>query len=123
MLAAAGAASPLPSSTLPPPSVPVEPDMASSDEILLQQAALGLKLYGIPVRTLGKGSDRFVRAIAAEKLKNKALVMGYSGMAYHSAEEGYNALKTMLTSEDILLVCGSVFLVAEVLKLKYIIKE
>ena len=58
---------------------------------------------------------KVVRAMDAEKLKNEAFKLGYSGKAYQSAKEGYNTVKTMLSSEDIMLVCGSVFLVAEVL--------
>ncbi len=61
---------------------------------------------------------RVVRAMDDERLKNEALTLGYSGKAYPSAQEGFNAVKQMLCSEDILLVCGSVFLVAEVLMLK-----
>jgi dihydrofolate synthase/folylpolyglutamate synthase len=66
---------------------------------------------------------KVVRAMEAERLKNEALTLGYSGKAYPSAQEGFKAIKQMLSSEDILLVCGSVFLVAEVLKLKDISKE
>ncbi|MGB1051391.1 MAG: bifunctional folylpolyglutamate synthase/dihydrofolate synthase [Chitinophagales bacterium] len=58
---------------------------------------------------------KVVRAMNAEKLKNEALRLGYTGNAYHSSQEGFTAVKTMLTSKDILIVCGSVFLVAEVL--------
>lgn len=58
---------------------------------------------------------KVVRAMDAERLKDEALKLGYSGKAYTSAEEGFKAVKQMLSSEDILLVCGSVFLVAEVL--------
>ena len=57
---------------------------------------------------------KVVRAMDAEKLKNEALRLGYTGNAYHSAQEGFSAVKTTLTSKDILIVCGSVFLVAEV---------
>ena len=56
-----------------------------------------------------------VRAMDAEILKESAAELGYSGKAYISAEEGFNAVKSVLSSEDILIVCGSVFLVAEVL--------
>lgn len=66
---------------------------------------------------------KVVRAMEAERLKNEALKLGYSGKAYQSAQKGFKAVKQMLSSEDILLVCGSVFLVAEVLKLKDITKE
>ena len=58
---------------------------------------------------------KVVRAMDAERLKDEALKLGYSGKAYTSSEEGFKAVKQMLSSEDILLVCGSVFLVAEVL--------
>ena len=58
---------------------------------------------------------KVVRAMDAKLLKATASNLGYTGKAYTSAEEGYNTVKTMLSSEDIMLVCGSVFLVAEVL--------
>ena len=58
---------------------------------------------------------KVVRAMDAKLLKATASKLGYTGKAYTSAEEGYNTVKTMLSSEDIMLVCGSVFLVAEVL--------
>ena len=61
---------------------------------------------------------KVVRAMDAETLRDSATKLGYSGKAYQSAQEGFNAVKQMLCSEDILLVCGSVFLVAEVLMLK-----
>ena len=58
---------------------------------------------------------KVVRAMDAEKLKDLAAELGFYGKAYISAEEGFTAVKNILTSEDILIVCGSVFLVAEVL--------
>ena len=56
---------------------------------------------------------RVVRAMDAERLKNEAFTLGYSGKVYPSAQEGFIAIKQMLSSEDIMLVCGSVFLVAK----------
>ena len=56
------------------------------------------------------------RAMGAEALKESAAELGYAGKAYKSVEDGFHAVKSMLSSEDILVVCGSVFLVAEVLE-------
>lgn len=58
---------------------------------------------------------KVVRAMDAEKLKDSASILGYTGKAFKSAEEGFRAVRSMHSSEDILLVCGSVFLVAEIL--------
>ena len=58
---------------------------------------------------------KVVRAMDAKLLKATAANLGYTGKAYTSAEEGFLAIKGALDSKDILVVCGSVFLVAEVL--------
>ena len=58
---------------------------------------------------------KVVRAMDVKLLKATAANLGYTGKDYTSAEEGFTAMKNMLSDKDILIVCGSVFLVAEVL--------
>ena len=60
---------------------------------------------------------KVVRAMDANILRDSASILGFAGKAFMSAEEGFRAVKGALSSEDVLVVCGSVFLVAEILAL------
>lgn len=60
---------------------------------------------------------KVVRAMDAKLLKATAANLGYTGKDYTSAEEGFLETKGALDSKDVLVVCGSVFLVAEILSI------
>lgn len=60
---------------------------------------------------------KVVRAMDAKLLKATAANLGYTGKDYTSAEEGFLEIKGALDSKDVLVVCGSVFLVAEILSI------
>ena len=60
-------------------------------------------------------SPKVVRAKAVDQLFTEANRFGYNGKTYASASEALDAAKTMTSPSDIILVCGSLFVVAEVI--------
>jgi len=54
------------------------------------------------------------RALPHNDLKEKAKAFGLSGESFDDVNEAINAAKLNAASDDIIIVCGSVFLVAEV---------
>lgn len=55
------------------------------------------------------------RALAADQLATKAAEYGLIGEPYKSVQKAFNTAKFRANAEDIILICGSVFVVAEVL--------
>jgi dihydrofolate synthase/folylpolyglutamate synthase len=55
------------------------------------------------------------RALAADQLAVKAAEYGLTGEPYKSVQKAFNAAKSNADAEDMILICGSVFVVAEVL--------
>ncbi|MFN4884709.1 MAG: bifunctional folylpolyglutamate synthase/dihydrofolate synthase [Bacteroidota bacterium] len=55
------------------------------------------------------------RALPAAELQRKAAAVGLTGEAYHSAEQALNAAKKHALNEDLIVVTGSIFTVAEIL--------
>jgi dihydrofolate synthase/folylpolyglutamate synthase len=55
------------------------------------------------------------RALDAEKLKDAAENLGLSGEAYSSVKNAYESAKKQAAPDDLILVLGSIFVVAEVL--------
>ncbi len=55
------------------------------------------------------------RALDAEKLKDSGEKMGLSGEAYSSVKNAFESAKTNASNKDLILVLGSIFVVAEVL--------
>ena len=60
-------------------------------------------------------SPKVVRAKAVDQLFMEANRFGYNGKTYASVSDALNAAKTMASPSDIILVCGSLFVVAEVI--------
>ena len=60
-------------------------------------------------------SPKVVRAKAVDQLFAEANCFGYNGKPCTSASDALNAAKTMASPSDIILVCGSLFVVAEVI--------
>jgi dihydrofolate synthase/folylpolyglutamate synthase len=54
------------------------------------------------------------RAMDAEKLRDAARLSGFKGRAYRSVRQALQAAKRRAAPPDLILVCGSVFVVAEV---------
>lgn len=54
------------------------------------------------------------RALPAQELKNKAISYMLNGMTYTDVNEAINQAKTHAHTDDLILVCGSVFLVGEI---------
>jgi len=54
------------------------------------------------------------RALPAEELKEKAFALGMKGENYSNVNEAIKAAKIKASPYDIILVCGSIFLIAEV---------
>ena len=60
-------------------------------------------------------SPKVVRAKAVDQLFAEANRLGYNGKPYESVSAALDAAKTMASPSDIILVCGSLFVVAEVI--------
>jgi dihydrofolate synthase/folylpolyglutamate synthase len=60
-------------------------------------------------------SPKVVRAKAVDQLFAEANRLGYNGKPYESVSAALDAAKTMASPSDIILVCGSLFVVAEVM--------
>jgi len=60
-------------------------------------------------------SPKVVRAKAVDQLFTEANCFGYNGKPYESVSDALDAAKTMASPLDIVLVCGSLFIVAEVI--------
>ncbi|MDG1823330.1 MAG: bifunctional folylpolyglutamate synthase/dihydrofolate synthase [Flavobacteriaceae bacterium] len=60
-------------------------------------------------------SPKVVRAKAVDQLFAEATRFGYNGKPYESVSDALDAAKTMASPSDIILVCGSLFVVAEVI--------
>jgi dihydrofolate synthase/folylpolyglutamate synthase len=60
-------------------------------------------------------SPKVVRAKAVDQLFAEANRFGYNGKTYASVSNALHAAKTMASPSDIILVCGSLFVVAEVI--------
>ena len=60
-------------------------------------------------------SPKVVRAKAVDELFMEANSLGYNGKPYESVSDALNAAKTMASPSDIILICGSLFVVAEVI--------
>ncbi len=54
------------------------------------------------------------RALPAEELLQKAIAQGLHGQAYNEVNAALRAAKTAAAKDDLILVCGSVYLVGEV---------
>ena len=59
-------------------------------------------------------SPKVARAKAVDQLFTEANRFGYNGKTYASASDALDAAKMMASPSDIILVCGSLFVVAEV---------
>lgn len=59
------------------------------------------------------------RALPANELKDKAETVGLKGKIYSDVNAALNEAKSHAGKEDLILVCGSIFLVAEVDKSQY----
>jgi len=57
---------------------------------------------------------RIPRALPEDELAQQAVATGLKGHAYPSVTEALNAAKTHARDRDLIIVCGSVFVVAEV---------
>ena len=60
-------------------------------------------------------SPKVVRAKSADKLFTEAKFFGYNGESYKSVSDALNAAKAMALPSDIILICGSFFVVSEVI--------
>jgi len=60
-------------------------------------------------------SPKVVRAKAVDQLFTEANRLGYNGKTYESVSDALDAAKKMASPSDIILVCGSLFVVAEVI--------
>ena len=60
-------------------------------------------------------SPKVVRAKAVDQLFAEANRLGYNGKPYESVSAALDAAKTMASPSDVILVCGSLFVVAEVM--------
>ena len=60
-------------------------------------------------------SPKVVRAKAVDQLFAEANRFGYDGKPYDSVSDALDAAKTIASPSDIVLVCGSLFVVAEVI--------
>ncbi|RPG60058.1 MAG: bifunctional folylpolyglutamate synthase/dihydrofolate synthase [Flavobacteriaceae bacterium TMED81] len=60
-------------------------------------------------------SPKVVRAKAVDQLFAETNRFGYNGKPYASVSDALHAAKTMASPSDIILVCGSLFVVAEVI--------
>jgi dihydrofolate synthase/folylpolyglutamate synthase len=60
-------------------------------------------------------SPKVVRAKSVDQLFSEASRFGYNGKPYASVSNALYAAKTMASHSDIILVCGSLFVVAEVI--------
>ena len=60
-------------------------------------------------------SPKVVRAKAVDELFMEANSLGYNGKPYESVSDALNAAKTMASPSDIIFICGSLFVVAEVI--------
>lgn len=60
-------------------------------------------------------SPKVVRAKAVDQLFAEANRLGFNGKPYGSVSDALDAAKTMASPSDIILVCGSLFVVAEVI--------
>jgi dihydrofolate synthase / folylpolyglutamate synthase len=58
---------------------------------------------------------RIPRALDENNLKHKALLFGLEGNAYHSVNEAYEAAKSVAGKNDLIIITGSNFTVAEIL--------
>jgi dihydrofolate synthase/folylpolyglutamate synthase len=54
------------------------------------------------------------RALSEEELKEKAFAFGLKGESYANVNDALKAAKSKASSNDLILVCGSIFLVSEV---------
>lgn len=54
------------------------------------------------------------RSMGAEELKNNASVLGYSGEAFPDVNDAIRAAKKKALPTDLILICGSTFVVAEI---------
>jgi dihydrofolate synthase/folylpolyglutamate synthase len=54
------------------------------------------------------------RALPAEELMEKAIRLGLQGTAVPDVNDAIAAASSMASSNDLILVCGSIFLVGEV---------
>jgi dihydrofolate synthase/folylpolyglutamate synthase len=61
------------------------------------------------------------RALPAAELKEKAEALNLTGGVYDNVNQALNAAKSKAQGEDLIIVCGSIFLVAEVDKSQYVI--
>lgn len=60
-------------------------------------------------------SPKVVRAKAVDQLFAEANRLGFNGKPYGSVSDALDAAKTMASPSDIILICGSLFVVAEVI--------
>ena len=60
-------------------------------------------------------SPNVVRAKAVDQLFMEANRLNYNGKSYGSVSDALDAAKTMASPSDIILICGSLFVVAEVI--------
>lgn len=60
-------------------------------------------------------SPKVVRAKAVDRLFAEANRLGFNGKPYWSVSDALDAAKTMASPSDIILICGSLFVVAEVI--------
>ena len=60
-------------------------------------------------------SPKVVRAKAVDQLFKEANRLGYNGKPYESVSDALDAAKTMASPSNIILICGSFFVVAEVI--------
>jgi dihydrofolate synthase/folylpolyglutamate synthase len=60
-------------------------------------------------------SPKVVRAKAVDQLFMEANRLGYNGKPYESVSDALNAAKTIASPLDIIFICGSLFVVAEVI--------
>ena len=60
-------------------------------------------------------SPKVVRAKSVDQLLAEASLFGYNGKPYASVSDALYAAKTMASPSEIILICGSLFVVAEVI--------